>query len=226
MKTFAIGDVHGGYRSLKQVLERSKFDYDNDKLICLGDFADGWTETFECFEEIFKIKNLVYVRGNHDQWLKDWLKQGKQPIVWTMQGGRNTIDSYMKHDPKEWKRHLEFLKKTKQWYVDDKNRVFVHGGVSMNGLPVEKCDKTFLMWDRELWDNRHSDFSIYPYDEAYVGHTSIWRFSHLPLTFNKVTFLDLGGGWEGKLTMMDIDSKEVFQSDIVLELYPECRGRN
>ena len=221
-----LGDTHGGYRSLKQVLERSKFDYEKDKLICLGDFADGWTETFECFEEIFKIKNLVYVRGNHDQWLKDWLKEGKQPMVWTLQGGKNTIDSYMKQDPREWKRHLDFLKKTKQWYVDDQNRIFVHGGISQKGTPIEECDKQFIMWDRELWDKRHQEISIEPYSEAFVGHTSIWRFSHNPICFNKVWFLDTGGGWEGKLTLMDVDSKEFFQSDIVLELYPECRGRN
>lgn len=80
-RTLVMGDCHGGYRALLQVFERSKFDYDNDKLIFVGDVSDGWVESYECLEELMKIKNLVFVRGNHDQWLKDWLKEGKRPDV-------------------------------------------------------------------------------------------------------------------------------------------------
>ena len=36
MKTFAVGDIHGAYKSLVQCLERSKFDYNNDRLIVLN----------------------------------------------------------------------------------------------------------------------------------------------------------------------------------------------
>ena len=36
-KTYAIGDIHGAYKSLVQCLERSKFDYNNDRLIVMGD---------------------------------------------------------------------------------------------------------------------------------------------------------------------------------------------
>ncbi len=42
MRTFVLGDVHGAARALKQVLERSSFDYSADRLVCLGDVADGW----------------------------------------------------------------------------------------------------------------------------------------------------------------------------------------
>ena len=48
-KTFVVGDIHGGYKSLMQVLGRAKFDYEKDTLICLGDVADGWPEVDECF---------------------------------------------------------------------------------------------------------------------------------------------------------------------------------
>ena len=37
--------------------------------------------------------------------------------------------------------------------------------------------------------------------------------------------LDTGGGWLGKLTIMDIDTKQFWQSDFVYELYPEEKGR-
>lgn len=32
-----MGDIHGAYKALQQCLERSKFNYENDKLIQLGD---------------------------------------------------------------------------------------------------------------------------------------------------------------------------------------------
>lgn len=47
MRTFTIGDIHGGYKALKQCLERSKFNYKEDHLIALGDIVDGWPETPE-----------------------------------------------------------------------------------------------------------------------------------------------------------------------------------
>jgi len=218
-RTLALGDTHGGYRALLQVFKRAKLDYDNDKLIFLGDVSDGWTESYECLEELMKIKNLVFVRGNHDQWLKDWLKEGKRPLVWTMQGGENTLKSYLKYGTSDWKRHLDFLKTTKFYYIDDKNRCFVHGGISQKGIPAEECDKMFLCWDRELWDNRNNSIDISPFSEVFVGHTSIWKFSHFPISYNKVWFLDTGGGWEGVLSLMDVDTHKFWQSDKVCQLY-------
>ena len=61
MRTFALGDCHGGHRALLQVFEQSKFNYKKDKLIFLGDFCDGWSESYECLEELIKIKNLVFI---------------------------------------------------------------------------------------------------------------------------------------------------------------------
>ncbi len=48
-KTFVIGDIHGAYRALRQCLERSTFDFEKDRLICLGDVCDGWPETKACY---------------------------------------------------------------------------------------------------------------------------------------------------------------------------------
>ncbi|NHZ84897.1 MAG: serine/threonine protein phosphatase [Planctomycetia bacterium] len=216
-KTFVIGDIHGGYKALKQCLERSNFDYYIDTLICLGDVADGWLEIAESFEELFKIKNLIYVRGNHDQWLKDWLAKGKTPNIWTMQGGQNTILSYKKHlELKE--KHKKFLKNTPFYYLDKENRLFVHGGIDLT-LPLESQDKMTLMWDRNIWNDRHSRQTIKPYKEIYVGHTSIYGYSKIPLPHTGVWYMDTGAGWEGVLSIMDIETKKFWQSDKVSDLY-------
>ena len=225
MRTLVIGDIHGSFKALKQVLKRAKFDFKNDTLICLGDVADGWPEPAEALEFLItKVEKLVYVLGNHDQWLKDWLKKGKTPDIWTTQGGINTMESYKKH-PGLKEKHLEFLKKTKFFYKDDENRVFVHGGFNP-AIPIEETPKQDLMWDRSLWMDRNNYVLIPGYKEIYVGHTSIYRFSRNPINYGNVFFMDTGGGWEGVLSVMDIDTKEVGQSDVVLGLYLECKGRN
>lgn len=224
MKTFVIGDMHGGYKALKQCLERSKFDYENDTLISLGDIADGWPEIVECFEELLKIKHFIMVRGNHDQWLKEYLMTGKTPDIWTMQGGKNTIASYDKHGEAMKKKHLEFLKSTKHYYIDDKKRLFVHGGYK-DGVPMELQDKMYLMWSRDFFGNGELCNNIKDFERVFVGHTTVWRYSQEPFQVGKVCFMDTGGGWEGKLSMLNIDTNQAVQSDLVSELYPNVRPR-
>ena len=86
-KVFCISDIHGSYRGLMQCFERSKFDYENDRLICMGDVPDGYPETKQCFNELLKIKNLVYIFGNHCFWFLDYAINGNAPEIWTSQGG-------------------------------------------------------------------------------------------------------------------------------------------
>ena len=224
MKTFVLGDLHGGYKALKQVLERSNFDYENDRLISLGDVADGWPDIVECFEEFFKMKNFVMVRGNHDQWLKEYLKEGKQPDIWVKQGGQNTLASYAKAGDTTKKRHLGFLKQTKCYFVDEKNRLYVHGGY-IDGVPIEQQDKHELMWSRRFLEQPQLCNEIKDYARVYIGHTTIWRFSHTPIQVGKVVFMDTGGGWEGMLSLMNVDTGEIYQSDLVKWLYPDVHPR-
>jgi len=225
MRTLVLGDIHGGFLALKQVLRRAKFDYKHDTLICLGDVADGWEETAEALDFLIeKVQKLIFIRGNHDQWLKEWLHKGKKPDMWTMQGGINTIESYERHP--EWKKkHLDFLKKTPFFYEDNKNRVFIHGGLESSKTAGE-TSKYELMWSRQLWNERGLYGFVPDYREVYVGHTSIHRFSREPISHSNVWFMDTGGGWEGVLSVMDIETKEVWQSDEVSKLYPNCKGRN
>jgi len=94
-----------------------------------------------------------------------------------------------------------------------------------------------MMWDRDLFSSavywqRQADMgrklnAVKDYDEVFIGHTTTSGFdSNLrPVHVSNVWNLDQGAGWEGKLTIMDIDSKEYWQSDMVKDLYPDVRGR-
>lgn len=237
MKRFAIGDIHGGYRAMLQVFDRSGIDYSEALLICLGDVADGRSQVVECFEELFKFKNLVYVLGNHDSWLLNFLKTGASPYIWTSQGGKASIASYLSiEQPKREKlmrKHLTFLKAALPYYVID-NKCFVHGGFN-HRRPIAEQDVYDLTWDRDLFGNatywevrqKEQNLKIKEFDEVFIGHTTTSRFKPdlTPVHASNLWNLDQGAGWEGKLTLMNIDTKEFFQSDIVSSLYPNEKRR-
>ena len=80
-RTLVIGDIHGGYKSLLQVLQRCNFSVKGDLLICLGDYVDGWSETAEVIEYLLELESLcthkpIFLRGNHDAWCQEWLNYG------------------------------------------------------------------------------------------------------------------------------------------------------
>lgn len=250
MRTLVIGDIHGALRAMKQVLEASCFDYQADRLICLGDAADGWPDVRPCFDELLKIKNLVYILGNHDWWLLQWFKTGRKQSIWTSQGGRASLDSYLEipEDQRQEiiKKHEEFLDKAIYYYVDEQNRAFVHGGFDWH-LPIGdqrqgEGEFSIYTWDRHMlstawyWKSQADKarkqynpdfFSFRGYREIYIGHTTTSEIdpSLQPLQLGNLWALDQGAGWEGKLTLMDVDTHEYWQSDVVTELYPGVRGR-
>ncbi|MEP0480335.1 MAG: metallophosphoesterase, partial [Nonlabens sp.] len=54
MRTIAIGDIHGGYKALLQLIERIGLK-DDDQLIFLGDYVDGWSESFEVIDFLISL---------------------------------------------------------------------------------------------------------------------------------------------------------------------------
>ena len=226
-RKFFVTDIHGGYRSFLQVLKLSNFNKEIDTLICGGDVVDGWPETVQLIDELLTIKNLITIEGNHDSWCHEWLKFGVDPWIWTTQGGTATIASYM-GAPEKMPIHLtEYFNKMNLYYVDSDNNAFVHGGYkSKEGLGHNhKVDYT---WDRTLWEKAKSAKKEVlnmskMYNKVFIGHTSL-GWPTLPQKKGNIWNLDTGGGWEGALTLMNIDTEEYFMSDRVMDLYPEVKA--
>ena len=223
VRTLILGDVHGGYRGMMQVFKRSKFDYIKDKLIVLGDICDGWPEVKQCIDELFKVKNLIYIIGNHDEWTLEWMTK-KRELIWESQGGQATFNSYVPQS------HIEFLKNAYLWHKEG-NDVFVHGGIDPN-KSMDKQEKDVCLWDRSLIDiarYKHFQKPKYKYggfDNIFIGHTTTLSFHSIePLHYCNIWNLDTGGGWGGKITIIDLDTKKFWQSDFVKDLYPESSGR-
>lgn len=231
MKTFVMGDIHGAYKALVQCLERSEFDKENDTLIQLGDIVDGYSESFECVEELLTIKNLISIKGNHDQWFNQYLETGKHPVNWT-HGGWSTRSSYSNREiPLS---HKEFFAKQLLYYKDKQNNIFVHGGFNrLETLRENEFTPHVFYWDRDLWQEVLSAESINktinivePHNEIFLGHTNtmIWG-KDTPMKAKTVWNLDTNAGWGDKLTIMNVETKEFFQSDKIIKLYPNDKGR-
>lgn len=228
MKTFVVGDIHGAYKALMQCFERSGFDKTDDRLIVLGDVCDGWTQVKECFDELLTIKNLTYVLGNHDLWTLQWAQTGAANDVWLGQGGKNTLVSYNQGPMPQ--AHVDFLAQVPR-YVKENDRLFVHAGFDPS-KPIESQDQELLVWDRKLIvdafqkHNADSSFRFGGFKEIFLGHTPTLIF-HVdkPLHLCNVWAMDTGAGWSGRLTIMNIDTQEYWQSDVCQMLYPDVQGR-
>ena len=232
MRRLVVGDIHGAYKALKQVLKRSLFDYENDQLIIIGDVVDGWPETKRCVSELLKIKNRILVIGNHDLWCLQWMRTGEMKNIWISQGGKETVRSYQmplegsSDKPNVPKEHVEFFESGVGYYKTEDEKIFVHGGFSLD-VPIEYQSTNDLAWDRSLYETaQRKQFSskeahprLSTYSEIFVGHTTTESFSLEPVHYCELWNVDQGAGWGGKLTLMDVDNKEFWQSDIVRELY-------
>ena len=237
-KRFVVGDVHGQYYALKQVLKKAKFDYDKDSLICLGDVVDGGKYTKQCIDELMKIKNLIYVMGNHDEWFVKFMESGWREEIWLQQGGCATLESYGAKckEGQKWDvasiidvtglkipvKHKHFFDNAKYYHEED-NMLFVHGGINPK-LPIDMQNKHDLVWDRELIQRCQNGLKT-KWDKIFVGHTctqsimvkDIYGLNYSgetkPLNFGNLWCVDCGVGFRGKLCMQNIDTLEYFLSD-------------
>ena len=236
-RTLCIGDIHGGYKALLQVLEKAKFNPDEDRLISLGDICDGWPQTYECIEYLRQLPNFLMILGNHDEWSLNWGLYEQTPSIWVNQGGFNTIYSYKKcPNNKMPESHIRFLAESKLYYHDTKrNFLYIHAGIEPTKSLTEQT-RQVLLWDRSFLKRLYMNKGIYEsqnldesrkkwttYNKIFLGHTTTSHISKNldPLKCFEVWDLDTGGGWEGRLTVMDVDSEEYWQSDLVKNLYPE-----
>ena len=241
MRTLAIGDIHGGLKGLIQLLERAKVT-DREQLIFLGDYVDGWSESAQVIHflmELSETNNCVFIKGNHDIWCEQWLQHHTAPHVWLYHGGRGTIESYKTFSKEEKQKHLEFFEQMQMYHLDAENRLFVHAGfTSMHGVEEEKFEQSFCT-DRTLWelvqtiDGKIEEGSEnYPerlrhYSEIYIGHTPTIRSnSYKPMNKMSVWNVDTGAAFTGMLSAIDVETKEIFQSDALPKLYPNENGRN
>jgi serine/threonine protein phosphatase 1 len=252
-KRYVIGDLHGSYRAFKDLLDKVNFDYENDKLISLGDIVDGWSETKECLDLMMIIKNLVFIRGNHDDMAINYYNDTLDTVrdeykVWITNGGDSTKRSLGDRESVD-RKYVDFLETSVLYHVEDKGtdsqKLFVHAGVPMacckvwgednNITDLDRVGKYNFLWDRDMAKDlyinaKNPNFTWgNEFEKIYIGHTPTTKFNDFyrkPQYWGNVWLMDTCSAFTGKVSIMDIDTEEIWQSKVCRQLYPDEAGRN
>ena len=242
MRTIVIGDIHAGLKALKALIDQLQLCQE-DQLIFLGDYVDGWSDAAPTISYLIELKaqyNCLFLRGNHDQLCLDWLKGLHKREQWLLHGGQATVESYQAITDKKLKElHTDFFESLENYYIDADNRLFVHAGfTNIKGVLYENFP-AMCYWDRTLWElalaidgKLAPEDDFYPqrlkcYTEIYIGHTPVSRIGKFtPVQAENVWNIDTGAAFKGPLTAMDIHTKQVWQSEAVYTYYPNENGRN
>ncbi|MBC87120.1 MAG: hypothetical protein CL677_08050 [Bdellovibrionaceae bacterium] len=209
-KLFAIGDVHGCFDQLKELISKLPLD-DSSTLVFLGDYVDRGPNSNEVIQFIIDLKkkyNVVALRGNHEQMMIDYVDNPSSVNagLFILNGGSATLASYAQEDgqydiPNQ---HIVFLRNLPLYY-ETEDFFFVHAGVPEISLSEineeEHADQ--LLWIREPFLTTTMNW-----EKTIVhGHTV---FDNVVVGENRIS-LDTGCVYSGALSAMEFPSKKVYQ---------------
>ena len=236
MRRLIIGDIHGMYREMMDVLERASFNPENDILFSTGDLADRGEESVSVLRFLLSLANFFPVLGNHDKYLLSYLDDGTIEDLWYFyNGGKETVGDFRrKNVQKEEKREMkEKLERIPVVRVLD-NEVIIHGGIpeyldyekvlELSDLPA-RMQRECRFADDILWNRMYVRKAKYFEDNAigkesamdFSGHTLYVGHTPLPGPFFSSSFhvIDVDTGSflpSGCITIMDMDTFEYWQS--------------
>jgi serine/threonine protein phosphatase 1 len=247
MRNIVIGDIHGAYRALKQLINTIELSA-TDRLIFMGDYVDGWSESFEVVDYLISLSRKrkennstapIFLRGNHDQLFVDYLQGADANDMWLFHGGQSTVQSYEGRAAEKVERHLKFLKDELVDFYELENMGFFHAGFQNLKGPHFEHFPEMTYWDRTLWEMaRATDPRLKPddpafpprltlYDRIFIGHTPTTRMGKTkPVTAMNVTNVDTGAAFKGPVSALCIETDELWQSEPAFEFYPDEEGRN
>jgi len=223
-RLLVVGDVHGYYEKLRQVMELACYNPDRDKLVLLGDYVDRGPDSRRVVSEVMKLVAVgaVALYGNHEDMMLAALRSHRSVTLssdaleqWYANGGEITLSSYRDRSGC-LDAHLEFLGTLPRWH-EENGFLFVHAGVR-SGIPIDQQDSHDLIWIREPYILGYKG----PQDVV-TGHTPTQYleryglFSNIddassPVVREHKIFLDTGVAWGGPLTLMELPTQKIWQA--------------
>ena len=229
-RVLAIGDVHGMYQKLIKLMDKIRFNPDEDMLIFLGDYIDRGPDPGRCLQYIFALQQqypdvVVCLMGNHEVMMSSYFMQKRGSynnlIVdyagsWLDNGGLETLkqldemDADTKEELLQWVMNLP----VKYQYQD---YFFCHAGVDPD-VPLSVQNEFDILWRRQQWWEQYKGE-----ETLVVGHTPVQKVMKLtgkerrtpkPLFLaNHVIMCDTGAYMSGgKLSCVDVLAGKVWQA--------------
>jgi len=207
-RVFAVGDIHGCYDKLVQLLGRIPLDWKRDRLVFMGDYIDRGPHSYEVVEHLIQLQDLhpdiVFLKGNHEQMLADYLA-GKDRLLYLYNGGQQTLESYLRHGARGEHpippRHRRFFDELRLLF-ETEDYIFVHAGLRRDVPPADQGPED-LLWIRESFIDCDQSFG----KRVVFGHTPFDR----PLVQANKIGIDTGAVFGNKLTCVQLPD-EIFYS--------------
>jgi len=210
-RIFAVGDIHGSLNRLKDMIFLLDIDKNRDTLVFVGDYIDRGPDSKGVLDFILELKkdlkNVVCLRGNHEEMFLDFTLEHKNGPLFLLNGGRDTLSSYGLKKSGDGMavnlpdRHLQFLQ-TLPLYFETADFLFFHAGLRP-GLSLEQQDPHDLLWIRHEFFLSDTDFGRV----VVFGHTPFPK----PLLTKHKIGIDTGAVYGGKLTCIELPDRKIYQ---------------
>ncbi|AKG22452.1 metallophosphoesterase [Calothrix sp. 336/3] len=210
MRTIVVGDIHGCYTELMQLLTKVEIT-EADCLVSLGDIVDRGVDSVKVYEFLKNRPNTIVLMGNHERkHLKQTLSYSQEIVK--LQFG----DSY--EDFLEWVSHLPYYHETKQ-------AIFVHAAVE-NGIPMQKQREEVLCGCTAGEKHLEKRYGNAYWSQLYTGTKPV-IFGHRvvgdnPLIIDHKAYgIDTGACHGGKLTALILPSFEIVHVQAAKDYWQE-----
>lgn len=227
IRIYAIGDIHGCADQLEQKFASIDRDLATARSIrpihvFLGDYVDrgpASRETIDLLARRSRSHETIFLKGNHEAFLAEVLRDPSQYAAWKQFGGIQTLISYGLRPPlnpdaraqTELIRELREMIPAYQMAFLGALRIrfvcgdffFVHAGVRP-GVPLAHQQEQDLLWIREEFLSYEGRFGKY----IVHGHTPVQT---PDLRFNRAN-IDTGAYATGNLTLLTIQGETMVTS--------------
>ena len=201
-KIFAVGDIHGSFDRLQELLQKIPVDFASDTLVFIGDYIDRGPGSVEVVEYLLdlkkKVPGVIFLKGNHEDMLEKYL-DGTDRFTYLLNGGQTTLDSYLSKTDRSGSfpiptDHMAFFKSLRLYY-ETEAYIFVHAGLRPK-VPLASQEAEDLLWIRDKFI-----YSKYNFGKPVVfGHTPLEK----PLVEPNKIGIDTGAVYGNALTCVQL----------------------
>ncbi len=151
MDLFIIGDVHGCFHTYLKLLEQ--WNPKSEYLIQVGDLVDHGNDSPKTVRLSYEIqlafkKQTVFLKGNHEQLMQNYLLGRDSHGTWMSNGGSETLQQFENQGVDTYA-YLSWIKNL-PLYWENKHVFVSHAGISSVALnPLDPEDPNGILWNRK-----------------------------------------------------------------------------